>query len=165
MPRGLVGFDPVCISAKEVSSNLFTRKEELERMCPLDMLENHEVQVLRRSGCRFYRPAPNRLAQQSAAYSASPRRVRRLTTTYCFGVYRTGSITQELGSFRSRELKRTAPLPTQLPVCTEWSSVKEWFLCLVHFCKIQTTAGKEEEIRRSHTWHIYCQTNWKLAGS
>lgn len=137
-------------TAKEASSNLFTRKE-IERMCPLDMLENHEVQVLRCSGCRFYRPAPNRLAQQSAAYPASLRQVRRLTTTYCFGMYRTGSITQEPGSFRSRELKRTAPLPTQLPVCTEWSSVKEWFPCLVHFCKIQTTAGKEEEIRRSHT--------------
>lgn len=47
MPRGLVGFDPVCISAKEVSFKLYTR--ELERLCPLDMLENHEVQVLQPS--------------------------------------------------------------------------------------------------------------------
>lgn len=131
------------------------------------MLKNQEEQVLRPSidqhltdysNSQPYRPAPNRLGQQ---HPTQHHRDGSLTALGCTG----WSITQEPGSFRNRELKRTAPLPTQSPVCTEWSSVREWFPCLGHFCKIQTTAGKEEKIHRSHTWHIYCQTNLKLADS
>ena len=85
-------------------------------------------------------------------------------STCCAGVYRTRYVTKAPSSSQN-QADQDCTSPPQLPVCIGCSPVREWSPWLGHFCKIQTTTGKEEE-RRSDEIHTHIAKlfqNWLVA--